>query len=91
MVENEKILCSDSGCRFNVGSGYYGVCHHPAQLAPHYTGGIDRMYRSSCKAREPKSEKVVIMGGMRGGGKTAMVEAIDKAFREAEYDRTKTD
>ena len=91
MSENEKILCSDSSCRFNVGGGYYGVCHHPAQLAPHYTGGIDRLYRSSCKAREPRSSKVVVMGGMRGGGKTAMVEAIEKAFKEAEYDRTKTD
>lgn len=93
MENNRKVLCSDDGCRFNAGGGYYGLCQHPSLSLQHYTytGGIDRLYRSSCKAREPRNSNVVVMGGMRGGGKTAMVEAIEKALQEAEYDRTKID
>lgn len=91
MAENEKILCSDGGCRYNSGGGYYGLCKHPSLDQPHYTGGIDRLYRSSCKAREPKRAVCVVMGGQPGAEKEAMMKALAKAFGEAKDDRIKTD
>ena len=56
-----KVLCEDTGCKYNSG-GYYGLCTHPALDVPHYNGGIDRLYRSTCKAREPVLHKEVMEG-----------------------------
>ena len=49
---NPTIICSDNLCRFNVGGGVYGLCQHPVLRKPMYFGGISRLYRSTCKARE---------------------------------------
>lgn len=90
-MTNCTVLCADSGCKHNSGSGYYGVCRHPITNEPHYTGGIDRLYRETCKLRETEDSKIIIIGGGRGGGKTMMEEAIKKACEEALYDRTETE
>lgn len=85
------VLCADTQCRHNSGGGYYGRCKHPITKEPHYTGGIDRLYRETCKLRETKDDKIIVTGGGRGGGKTMMAEAVKKAYEEGLHDCTETD
>lgn len=80
------VLCADSGCKHNSGSGYYGVCHHPITKEPHYTGGIDRLYRETCGLRESEDDRIIISGGGRGGGKLMSAEAMKKYLEENGYD-----
>lgn len=56
MKDKCTILCADSLCIHNRGSGYYGVCNNPDFNKTVYSG-IDRMYMNTCKRR--KSQPVV--------------------------------
>lgn len=88
---NCTVLCADAQCRHNSGGGYYGRCKHPATKEPHYTGGIDRLYRETCKLREIDGGRIVITGGGRGVGKSFLEEAIKKCFEEGQNDCTEVD
>lgn len=79
---SRTVLCTDHLCRHNSGSGYYGLCKHPIVNQPMYTGGIDRMYMSTCKLKETKDGKIIITGGARGCGKSNLVEAVKKILEE---------
>ena len=50
------ICCSDEECKYRKGDGYYGLCKHPGLNSDSNYGGIDRILRETCKAKEKEKK-----------------------------------
>lgn len=47
--------CSDHSCKYNHGTGYYGICKHPSMENAVGYGGIDRILVETCGNKEKET------------------------------------